>query len=336
MLQPINQTKRFSLTFMISLLLLFVMFTFAMIFGAADIAVKDVLSSLFTTETSDQILIIREIRLPREVAAVFVGAALGVAGAMMQGMTRNPLADPGLLGLSAGAYAALAITSAIFPFLNYYMVMITSFVGAAVGGALVFGLGAVKRTQLSPVRMVLAGAAISTFLYAIAEGIGLYFKQTKDMAMWTAGGLSGTTWSQLEIVIPFTLIGIIGAILLSSRLTILSLSEEVAVGLGQNIKQTRIFLFLFIIILTGSAVALIGNMTFIGLMIPHIVRRFVGMDYRFIIPVSASFGAIFMVFADTVARLIYAPYETPVVAIVSIFGLPFFLWVVKIKRGAFL
>ncbi|SDB84385.1 iron complex transport system permease protein [Pelagirhabdus alkalitolerans] len=334
--QQLNQTKRFSITLILSLLILLITFTIAMIFGAADIAIRDVLSALFTTHTNDQILIIREIRLPREIAAIFVGAALGVAGAMMQGMTRNPLADPGLLGLSAGAYAALAITSAIFPFLNYYMVMVTSFIGAAIGGGLVFGLGAIKRTQLSPVRMVIAGAAISSFLYAIAEGIGLYFKQTKDMAMWTAGGLSGTTWSQLEIVIPFTIIGIIGALLLSSRLTILSLSEEVAVGLGQNIKQTRRLLFLFIIILTGSAVALIGNMTFIGLMIPHIVRRFVGNDYRFIIPLSASYGAIFMVFADTVSRLIYAPFETPVVAIVSIFGLPFFLWVVKIKRGAFL
>jgi len=247
----------------------------------------------------------------------------------MQGITRNPLADPGLLGLSAGAYAALAITIAFFPSVNYFFTMVACFIGAAIGAILVFGIGSMRKGGFSPIRIVLAGAAISAFLFAIAEGIGLYFKISKDISTWTAGGLIGTTWSQLQIIVPFIIVGITVAILLSRQLTILSLNEEVAVGLGQNIFLVKLILFVIITILAGAAVALVGNMTFIGLMIPHIVRAIVGTDYRFILPMSAVCGATFMLFADTIGRTLNAPYETPVVAIVAMFGLPFFLIIVR-------
>lgn len=132
---------------------------------------------------------------------------------------------------------------------------------------------------------------MSAFLYAVAEGVGIYFKISKDVSMWTAGGLIGTSWSQLEIIVPFIVLGILLAVFLSRQLTILSLSEEVAVGLGQKTMQIKTVLFVVIILLTGASVALVGNMTFIGLMVPHIVRAIVGTDYRFIIPMSAIAGA---------------------------------------------
>jgi iron complex transport system permease protein len=305
------------------------MFFTAMIYGAADISVKDVLLALTTSASNEHISIIRDIRLPREIAAIVVGAALAVSGAIMQGLTRNPLADPGLLGLTAGAYAALAITIAFLPSANYFLTMIACFIGAAIGAMFVFGIDSMKNGGFSPFRIVLAGAAVSAFLYAIAEGIGLYFKISKDISMWTGGGMIGTNWKQLQIIIPFIVIGIILSFFLSRQLTILSLNEEVAIGLGQNILRIKIFLFIVIIILAGASVALVGNMTFIGLMIPHIVRSIVGMDYRFILPMSAITGASFMLFADTVGRTLNAPYETPVVAIISVFGLPFFLIIVR-------
>ncbi len=313
----------------ISIVLFIIMFFIALVFGAADVTVKDVWFALTSSETGEHISIIREIRMPREVGAIFVGAALAVAGAIMQGITRNPLADPGLLGLSAGAYAALAITIAFFPSVNYFFTMVACFIGAAIGAILVFGIGSMRKGGFSPIRIVLAGAAISAFLFAIAEGIGLYFKISKDISTWTAGGLIGTTWSQLQIIVPFIIVGITVAILLSRQLTILSLNEEVAVGLGQNIFLVKLILFVIITILAGAAVALVGNMTFIGLMIPHIVRAIVGTDYRFILPMSAVCGATFMLFADTIGRTLNAPYETPVVAIVAMFGLPFFLIIVR-------
>lgn len=306
-----------------------IMFVIALVFGAADTTIHDVWLALTSNAAGEKISVIRDIRLPREMAAIFVGAALAVSGAIMQGMTRNPLADPGLLGLSAGAYAALAISIALFPSANYFMTIVACFIGAAVGAIMVFGISAIKKGGFSPLRIVLAGAAVSAFLYAIADGIGIYFKISKNVTMWTAGGMIGTTWGQLQVIVPFIVIGMAVAFFLSRQLTILSLDEEVAVGLGQKITQIKTILFIVIIVLAGASVALVGNMAFIGLMIPHIVRVFVGTDYRFILPMSAIIGATFMLLADTLGRTLNAPFETPVVAIVAIIGLPFFLIIVR-------
>lgn len=327
-----TKEKQYSIPFVYKLiagLLAFVgMFVVAIVFGAADSTLRDVWLALTSHTTGEKISIIREIRLPRETAGIFVGAALAVSGAIMQGMTRNPLADPGLLGLTAGANAALAITIALIPSANYFLIMIACFIGAAVGAIMVFGIGAMKKGGFSPLRIVLAGAAVSAFLYAISEGFGLYFKVSKDVSMWTAGGLIGTSWKQLQVIVPFISVGILISLLLSRQLTILSLNEEVAVGLGQKTTRIKGILFLIIILLTGASVALVGNMAFIGLMVPHMVRAIVGTDYRFILPMSAIFGATFMLFADTLGRTINAPYETPIAAIVAMIGLLFFLLIV--------
>ncbi len=313
----------------IGIVVLIGMFVVAMIFGAAETTLKDVWLALTSNRKSDTILMLREIRFPREIAAIIVGAALSVSGAIMQGLTRNPLADPGLLGLSAGANAALALTLAFIPSANYIWITISCFIGAAIGTGMVFGLGALQKGGFSPLRIVLAGAAVSTFLYAVADGIGIFFKLSKNVSMWTSGGVIGTSWEQLRLMIPIIIIGIIISLLLSRQLTILSLNEEVAVGLGQKTIQIKTILFFVVILLAGTSVALVGNMAFIGLMIPHIVRALVGTDYRYIIPSSAIVGGIFMLFADTLGRTINAPYETPVAAIVAAVGLPFFLIIIR-------
>ncbi|QJX78382.1 FecCD family ABC transporter permease [Priestia megaterium] len=321
---------------LIGMLLVFiVMFGLSMVFGAADISIKDVWLALSSSSVNEQISIIRDIRLPREIAAAFVGAALSVSGAIMQGMTKNPLADPGLLGLTSGANAALAVTIAFIPSVNYLGITIACFIGATVGAILVFGIAAIKRGGFSPLRIVLAGAAVSAFLYAIGEGVGIYFKISKDVSMWTAGGMVGTSWEQLQIIVPFIVGGIFIALLLSRQLTILSLNEEVAVGLGQQTTKVKTILFVVMVLLAGASVALVGNMVFIGLMIPHIVRGIVGTDYRYIIPMSAITGAAFMLLADTLGRTVSAPYETPIAAVVSMIGLPFFLIIVRKGGKAF-
>lgn len=327
--------KAFKIKLIASIAVFLAMFTVSIAFGAADISLRDVWMSLFSTSEGSDLSIIREIRLPREVGAALVGAALAIAGAIMQGMTRNPLADPGLLGLTAGANAALAISIVFFPALNYFGIIFACFAGATAGAAIVFGIGASRRGGFSPFRIILAGAAVSAFLQAIAEGIGIYFKVSKEVSMWTAGGLIGTSWGQLQIITPFILIGIILSVALSRQLTILSLNEEVAVGLGQKTTQIKGTLFILIILLTGASVALVGNITFIGLMVPHIVRAIVGTDYRYILPVSAFAGASLMLLADTVGRTINAPWETPVAAIIAVMGLPFFLLIVRKGGSAF-
>lgn len=317
---------------MVTFILLIVMLFISISFGAAHATVKDVWVALFSDKQTEAATIIRDIRLPREIGAVCVGAALAVSGAIMQALTRNPLAEPGLLGLSAGASAMLAISFALFPSLSYFGIVLACFIGALIGTIMVFSISATKKGTMSPFRIVLAGAAVSAFLYAVEQGVGLYFKVSKHISMWTAGGLIGTTWTQLQFMIPFIIGGILLAVVFSRQLTILSLDEEVATGLGQNVMLVKAVLFFVVTLLTGTAVALVGNIAFVGLMVPHIVRGVTGTDYRFIIPMSAGIGALLMVFADVVARNINAPFETPIIAIVAVLGLPFFL--VITRKGA--
>jgi len=296
--------------------------------GAANTSLQDVYQAISGQEGGKHYAILREIRFPRIIAAIFVGSALAVAGAIMQGVTRNPLADPGLLGLTAGANAALALMLALLPKSSYYMLILACFIGAGIGMIIVYSIGASTKGGFSPLKLVLAGAAVSALLQAVAEGTGILFKIAKDVSMWTSGGLVGTTWHVL-IIVPFIIIGLVIAFIFSRQLTILSLNEEVAVGLGQNTTLIKVIMMVVVVILAGSAVALVGNLAFIGLMVPHIVRALVGTDYRFVLPMSAIIGGLLMVAADLLARIVNAPYETPVVAIISILGLPFFLLLVR-------
>ncbi|SFE63337.1 iron complex transport system permease protein [Bacillus sp. OV194] len=310
--------------------LLMVSIGLAISVGAAKINFLTVWNSILNYDPgreADRIIV--SLRLPRELGAAVVGAAFAVSGAIMQGMTRNPLADPGLLGLNAGASLALACVFAFGTGANYVTVMIISFIGAGIGAGLVFGLGSMSRGGLSPIRITLAGAAVSALLSSLGEGIALYFKLSQDLAFWTAGGVSGTNWTQLKIIVPVVIIGIVVAVMFSRQLTILSFGEEVARGLGQRTLVTKVVLMTVVLILAGAAVSLVGAIAFVGLMVPHIVRFLVGTDYRWIIPCSAIFGSVLMVLSDTLGRTVNAPYETPVGAIVAMVGVPFFLYLAR-------
>lgn len=318
----------FWLQVLLSLLVLAVIVALSLYIGAANTSLQDVYQAIIGQQGGKHYAILREIRFPRIIAAIFVGSALAVAGAIMQGVTRNPLADPGLLGLTAGANAALALMLAFLPHSSYYMLILACFIGAGIGMMIVYSIGASTKGGFSPLKLVLAGAAVSALLQAVAEGTGILFKIAKDVSMWTSGGLVGTTWQAL-IIVPIIIIGLVIAFIFSRQLTILSLNEEVAVGLGQNTTLIKVMMMFVVVILAGSAVALVGNLAFIGLMVPHIARALVGTDYRFVLPMSALIGGLLMVAADLLARIVNAPYETPVVAIISILGLPFFLLLVR-------
>lgn len=325
-----RKPKSFALKLIISLAVIAVMFSLAMLLGAKDVSLRELWIILANQGGGDdKIAMLREIRFPRVVAAVLVGAALAVAGAIMQGLTRNPLADPGLLGLTAGAKASLALAIVLLPAMSYVGIMLVCFIGAALGMFLVIGIGSMKKGGLSPFRIVLTGSAVSAFLYAVSDGVSLLFKTSKEVTMWTSAGLIGTTWGQVQAISPVIVIAILVAMAMSKSLTILSLNEDVAVGLGLKTAYVKTILYIMIIVLAGAAVALVGNMAFIGMMIPHIVRALFGTDYRAVIPMSAIWGATFMLMADTLGRTPFAPAEIPVVAIMAILGLPFFLFVVR-------
>ncbi len=302
--------------------------------GAADIKLGTVWESLFHFNSdSTQHQIILDMRLPRALAAALIGAALAVAGAIMQGMTRNPMADSGLLGLNAGAGLALAVCFALFPATSFLMMMFYSFAGAALGAGLVFGIGFMSKGGMTPVRLTLAGAAVSMLLVAISEGIAIYFKVGQDLAFWYAGAVTGTTWMQIKIVAPWVAVGLLGALALSKSITLLSLGDEVATGLGQRTGLIKAVSMFFVLILAGSAVSLVGAIGFVGLMIPHIARFLVGVDYRWVIPSSAVLGSLLMVFADILARMVNPPHEVPIGALIAVIGVPFFLYLALKQKG---
>ncbi|BBH25002.1 ferrichrome ABC transporter permease [Paenibacillus baekrokdamisoli] len=301
--------------------------------GAADISLSTVWGSVlhFNPDLQSH-QIIRELRMPRALASAMVGACFAVAGAIMQGMTRNPLADSGLLGINAGSGVVLAICFAFFPGLPYLHLILYSFLGAGLGAGLVFGIGALAKNGLTPVRLALAGAAVGTLLVAISEGIAIYANVGQDLAFWFAGGVAGTKWLQLKLMLPFILAALAAAIVLSRSVTLLSLGDEIAAGLGQRTALVKVACTIVVLILAGTSVSAVGPIGFIGLIIPHLVRYLVGVDYRWIIPCSAIVGALFVVFADIGARLINAPAETPIGLLIALIGVPFFLYLARNVR----
>ncbi|OPA81561.1 ferrichrome ABC transporter permease [Paenibacillus selenitireducens] len=312
------------------LILLALGFILSIAVGAVDIRFSTVIEAIFQFHPDvTQHQIIRELRLPRSTAAVLVGAALAVSGAIMQGMTRNPLADPGILGINAGAGFMLAICFAFFPGLSFNYIILFSFAGAAISTVLVYTLGSAGKGGMSPVRLAIVGAAISALLIALSDGIALYFQIAQDLAFWSAGGIAGTKWSQVHILLPWIIAGLIGAMMLSRYITVLSLGEDVARGLGQRTGTIKLLGSILVLILAGASVSVVGAVGFVGLIIPHIVRSLVGVDYRWIIPCSAILGGLLMVLADIGGRMINPPYETPIGALIALIGVPFFLYLAR-------
>lgn len=207
--------------------------------------------------------------------------------------------------------------------------LIAAFIGAGVGTVLIFLVGTLSKGGLSPAKLALAGVTIGAFLSALSSGIAIYNDVAQDLSFWFAGGLSSVTRQSLLMVAIPCLIGILIALVLSKSITIMSLGQDVARGLGQRTAIVRTLGVIAVMLMTGASVAIAGIIGFVGLVIPHMVRAVVGMDYRYIIPCSAVFGALLLVASDIVARMINAPYETPVGAITALIGVPFFLYLAR-------
>ena len=293
----------------------------SLFFGSTPIPPDQVLGALFSPDMANQEHVaILELRGPRTVGCILVGAAFAVAGAIMQGVTRNPLADSGLLGINAGAAFALALCLALLPGMSFAGVVGCSFVGAAFALAVVFGAVSFRRRNVDPVLLVLAGCAVGLFLTALAQGVAIFFNIGYSLTFWTAGGVAGIRADTLAMT------ALVASWVLARRVTVLSLGEEAASGLGVNVGKSRTLCLLVVLVLAGAAVALAGTVAFVGLMVPHMVRRFVGSDYRAVIPASMVGGALFMLLADVLARTLMAPSEIPIGVIFAIVGVPFFIW----------
>ncbi|KRF67658.1 iron-siderophore ABC transporter permease [Bacillus sp. Soil768D1] len=299
--------------------------------GAADIDVAMVLKSFFEVDSSKEQTIIRTLRLPRALVGALVGANLAVAGALMQAITRNSLASPQVFGVNAGASFFIVTSFVFFPNLSSVSLVCIAFIGAAVGGMAVYSFA--SGGGMTQVKLALAGMAVHFFLSSLTQGMIIFNEQAKDVLYWLVGSINGKTWTHVNMILPWSLSGLFVAVLFSRSVSILVLGENMAQGLGQRVYRIRILAGILVIILAGSSVAVAGPVGFIGLIIPHIVRRIVGGDYRRIIPFSALFGALLLVYADILARFIAYPFESPVGIVTAIIGAPFFLYLAKRGRN---
>ncbi len=319
----------------IALILLMACLLWSITLGAADITPQVVYDSLFHfDETIFDHLIIQTVRLPRVLAGVIVGAALAVAGAIMQGLTRNPLADSGILGINAGAAFAVVLVAYLLGSASLTAYSVAALIGAGLAAGFVYGIGAISGGA-SPLRLTLAGVILTAFVSSLTTAILIQDQETLErIRFWTAGALAGRDFAIIAQTAPLIAVGMVGAMLISRQITTISLGEDVAKGLGQNTLMIKITAGVLVVLLSGGAVALAGPIGFVGLVIPHIARFFVGVDYRWVIPYSAVIGAILVTLADMAARIALRPLEVPVGVMMALVGAPFFIYLArwKVKR----
>lgn len=302
-------------------------------FGAISYSHQQLVETLRHPMTDSPVQdVVIDLRLPRMVAAILVGAAMAQSGAMMQGITRNAIADPGLLGINAGAGLALILGYAIFGSLHYSQILVICLLGSCLAAGLVFGLSYQVQKGYNQLRLILSGAMVASLFSAIGQAITIYFDLSTAVIGWQAGGLVQVNWKMLAIIGPLIIVGLILAQLFSHQLTILSLNETVAKNLGQRTALMTMVLLGIVLLLSAAAVALVGSLSFVGLIIPHFIRMFTGKNYKMLLPLTAFAGASFLIWVDLVCRSINPPAETPISAVISIIGLPCFLWLIRKEK----
>jgi iron complex transport system permease protein len=329
-----KQNNKNAITFIVcSIFVLIIGLFLSLSLGVTHIGVSEIWNSIFNYSETLELMLIRDVRIPRSLAVLLTGGIWGVTGAMIQGVTRNPIAEPSLLGVSQGATLVVAIFYTIGIAINTTNVMIASLIGAIFSGIIVMGFTIKKTKNSSITKILLAGTAMSTFFISLTTIVGLLSNKSQFIAFWVSGGFRNATWSDFKLVAIFGIIGLIIAMLLSKKINILSLGDDVAIGLGENPQKIRITTFLVMIPMCAAAVAVGKNIGFVGLIVPHIVRKLFGQDYRKNIPFSFLLGAVLLTYSDIAARMVYNPYETPIGIFTALIGVPFFIVVARKERG---
>lgn len=325
-------SRRIKLITIVGVLLLLAGIIFSIQTGAKDISTQEVLKALFHFEgtLNDQLIV--GVRLPRMLAGVLVGGMLAMSGSMMQGVMRNPLADPSLLGVTQGATLAVAISSVFFMQGGFIGTFFLALLGALIGGVLLLAFTIKSVYKQGITRILLAGTAMSMFFLSLASVVALLGNRSQELAFWVAGGLRQVTWFQIVILVIIGGLFSVAAYTLSRKINILSMGDEVAIGLGVSPEKIKIQTILFMLPICAVCVAIAGNIGFVGLFIPHIVRKLTGNDYRTLMPLSFLYGGIVLVFADIAARTISAPYELPIGLFSACLGVPVFLLLVQKEK----
>lgn len=304
----------------------------SLVVGAKNIELATVIKSFYAYDEVLDMQLVRDVRFPRALSAVMVGAVLGVSGAIMQGVTRNPISEPSIMGVTQGATLFIAISYATNSFRGVLGNMGAAFIGAFLSGVLVLIFSLQKSRNFNPSRLILAGTALSTFLISFASAIGLLSNMSQNLAFWVSGGFRTASWSSVFLVSGIGVLGIIFAILLAPMINTVNLGDEVAVGLGVNPTKVKIMCFGLLIPMCAACVAVAGNIAFVGLIIPQIAQKMVGQDYKKIIPCTIGLGAVLLTYSDIGARMINVPYETPVGLFTAIIGVPFFIYLLRKEK----
>lgn len=304
--------------------------------GSRAIPLGTVVDALqhYDPDNGDQ-AIVRSLRVPRTVIGLLAGVALGLAGAMMQGVARNPLADPGILGVNAGAALAVLIAMQFFGVATLLGYVWFAFLGAAVVAVFVYAVGSLGREGATPVKLALAGSAVTALLGSLANMLQLMdVESLGQFRFWVVGSLAGRGGDIVAHVWPFVAAGTVIALLSGRPLNTLSLGDDVARSLGQKVGRTRAFVAAGVVLLAGSATAAAGPIVFVGLTIPHVAHAITGPDYRWILPYSAVLAPILLLSADIAGRLVVRPGELSVGILTALIGAPFFIVLVRRRKMA--
>lgn len=302
----------------------------SIVYGYTDTSWKMAWEAFQNNNGSNEHLVIETVRLPRALIAAAVGSSLAIAGTLMQTLTKNPLASPSIFGINAGAGFAVVIAVSLFQISHLQAFAWIAFLGAAVAAISVYSIGSLGREGLTPMKLTLAGAAIAAMFSSFTQGFLVLSEVALDQVLfWLAGSIQGRKLEILVSVIPYFVVGWIGALLLASKLNVLSMGEDVAKALGIRTGLLKIGIGLIVILLAGGSVAVAGPVGFIGIVIPHITRSIVGIDHKWVIPYSAFLGAILLLLADILARYVIMPEEVPVGVMTAIIGTPFFIYIAR-------
>lgn len=314
-----------------SILLVAALF-FSVRMGTLRFSLSDIYAALVNSSNGTVAAhVLHNIRLPRILLAALVGFNLAVAGALLQGILRNPLASPQIIGVNSGAAFGAILIMTVFP-QNIALVPAAAFAGALCTTGIIYGL-TVKRNYNAVSMIVLAGIAVSALLSALTSGMMFLYSDVLEITYaWLLGGLSGRTWQYVQLIIPYTMLGAGIALYMSPKMNLFVLGEEVGASLGLDIGRCRFLILFCASVLAGSAVAAAGTIGFVGLIAPHIARLLVGNDYRYLTIFSGVLGSLLLVVADTLARVLFLPLEIPTGVITAVIGAPFFLWLLLDKR----
>ncbi|MCW2761885.1 MAG: iron transporter permease [Marmoricola sp.] len=304
----------------------------SLLVGSRAVSPVDVWSALTSYDASDPMQAVVSARIPRTVVGLVAGAALGLAGASMQGLTRNPLADPGILGINAGASLGMVLAISVFGVTALSGYIWFALLGAALATVLVHAIASLGRDGATPVKLTVAGAALTAGLSSWISTVLLTDKETMDVfRYWAVGTVGGRTLDTVWPLLPFFAVGALLALSGSRVLNLMALGDDLARGLGSRADLDRIMLGTGIVLLCGAATALAGPIAFVGLVVPHLARIFVGADYSRILPWSMALGAVLVVVADVVGRVVLPPTEVQVGIMTAVVGVPVFL--VLVRRG---